>query len=970
MKNDFIYFVVLIKILLNSIIFSQPLEYRSQFIKSYLVNYYAIKNDYFLTKLAYKRFSFLDEASDMERRIIKYFDKDYLVLYYKDIVALHTNYQEFNELNQQELAFLHASEPACLTATFNQKWKFYWMHDRRFPIGTAKYRLYWGMDSTDVSYAIDSLINPTEISIDLPKSARWIKLKTIVSDDNEIDYSFPIYLQYDPTVPVYVPETLTRTNQTSNSFTLTYKFRLVSQVRPDSVWIFVDENNDNQLSSVEKYVYKTNFDTLIYGKNFNDASIKTGLETYLICFKGGKQIRYPRLGHWTSNVNNRCMNKTYSFYVMNVQNPLWWDKYIEVAQKSLENNYGGLFADDTWTRVGSWGVDTYPPYDYNDTLWYYGVLGFLKEIKAAIKDKPLIFNGLSSPESLKLLQIADGGMDEGFAYNSWSGFLSLDSWKASCNRGLKCINEYRKMWVPLSVLHNYNPYPRLYSLASFLLVADSNSYFACAPNYQVYAHFPEFDIPTGKPMQKAINSIDELQEVDAYGKKYYKREFEKCIVYVNPNSKDTVKLDEINGKYQIVVDSALTIDGGALSVVGINSNMLLPQTAKIILKGPEKPILASPIWRNAKAKLLKKNEDELTFEFYVEAADSSSDFFKSNPNLPLYCFVDLTKFGIHNDLVLKNDGTKANPVFSAFEGKIDVNAGGSYQNLKIPFVVFSPTGLFSVGFTPLVVENIDTSNLVPNYSFEYDIDLNSVPDGWNILKSKNSGIFEYDTIQSNAKHLNRSSKFNNLTEKDTSDCYMKINIPKNVVKPIKVSGWSKSIDVSGTPSNNYSIYVDFFYTDGTPWYGKTTRFSTSTHDWEYSESTYMPEKPLDYALVHCLFRAKKGIVWFDKIFVGFTDSSPIVEHNFSLDDFQIQMPSFISDNSRNEVLIDANRPETATISIIDILGRICYQKQERLNPGKNAIGLEESLHLFPRGVYGVELNIGSRYRRNFVVFFK
>ena len=938
---------------------SFPDEYRSQFIKSYLVNYYAIKSDYFLTKLAYKRFSFLDEALDKERKFIRNFDKDYLILYYKDIVALHLYHEEFNDLNFQESVFLHASEPACLTISFDHNWKFYWMYDRRFPQDSVKYRLYWGFDSLEVEHATDTIVAGTELSISLPKSARWVRLKTVLGDTAEIDFSLPVRLVFEDGKPVYIPLKLSRMNLSETSFQLNYQFCLISKVKPDSVWLFVDENNNNQFNPNEKYSFTSNLDTIKYDKIVN-ITTKGGIETFLICFKDGKQYHYPQSGYWTTNINNRSMNQTYGFYVMNVVNPQWRNSYIEQVLKALSRDYNGLFADDTWSRVGSWGVDAYPPFDYNDSIWYDGVKKFMKEIKQAIGDKPLIFNGLFDEKSLKFLEFADGGMTEGFAHSNWAGYSSLNNWKLVCNLGIQCRKDYGKWWVPLSGILNKNAGPRLYSLATFLLVADTNSYFGNAENYQSFAHFPEFDIPTGKPITSAISSIDDLAKVDTHGKNYYSREFEKCWVYVNPSPTDTVYIPEVYGFNQVMVDTTLTIDGGKLFIQKTDS-ILLPRSAKIILKSNgEAPKLMSPLWKNPVAKLKAKSSEELLFEFSVEAADSSSDFFKSNPNLPLYVIVDLTRLGMVDDLILKNDGAPAKPEFATYSGSAVLPPGANFRNIKIPFVVFSTTGLFSVGYVPLIVENIDTTNLVPNFSFEYDLDFDGMPDSWSKYNPNSRYLFEYDSIPGNAQHLKKCVKFSTDSDSDVCGVYTKITFPKDFTYPVKISGWSKAENVSGSPDNHYSIYVDFFYTDGQPWYGKTAKFSTGTHDWEYSEAIYYPEKPLSHANIYCLFRRHSGTVWFDNIFVGYADTLSNVDYKEFFNEIKIILPDILCESCSDEALVAIQNQVSATISAVDILGKTCWNETIELISGTNRISLNELLHKLPSGVYGLQFNIGSK----------
>ncbi|NOX53099.1 MAG: hypothetical protein GXP27_01400 [Planctomycetes bacterium] len=90
-----------------------------------------------------------------------------------------------------------------------------------------------------------------------------------------------------------------------------------------------------------------------------------------------------------------------------------------------------------------------------------------------------------------------------------------------------------------------------------------------------------------------------------------------------------------------------------------------------------------------------------------------------------------------------------------------------------------------------------------------------------------------------------------------------IRISTQKLAPIVVGAWSKAKDVSGTPDNNYSVYVDLIYEDGTPLWGQAAPFSTGTHDWQYREVTIVPEKPVRQLTVYGLFRGHTGTVWFD-----------------------------------------------------------------------------------------------------------
>ncbi len=85
------------------------------------------------------------------------------------------------------------------------------------------------------------------------------------------------------------------------------------------------------------------------------------------------------------------------------------------------------------------------------------------------------------------------------------------------------------------------------------------------------------------------------------------------------------------------------------------------------------------------------------------------------------------------------------------------------------------------------------------------------------------------------------------------------------VAPFVIRGWSKAANVSGSPDNGYSLYVDITYMDGTPLWGRTAPFTCGTHDWEHREFVVLPEKPVKNITLHCLFRGHTGDVWFDDV---------------------------------------------------------------------------------------------------------
>jgi len=90
-----------------------------------------------------------------------------------------------------------------------------------------------------------------------------------------------------------------------------------------------------------------------------------------------------------------------------------------------------------------------------------------------------------------------------------------------------------------------------------------------------------------------------------------------------------------------------------------------------------------------------------------------------------------------------------------------------------------------------------------------------------------------------------------------------LTLNRTNVAPFIIRGWSKAENVSGSPDNGYSLYVDIVYADGTPLWGQTVNFTCGAHDWEQCQFVLLPDKPVKSLTLHCLFRGHTGKVWFD-----------------------------------------------------------------------------------------------------------
>ena len=83
--------------------------------------------------------------------------------------------------------------------------------------------------------------------------------------------------------------------------------------------------------------------------------------------------------------------------------------------------------------------------------------------------------------------------------------------------------------------------------------------------------------------------------------------------------------------------------------------------------------------------------------------------------------------------------------------------------------------------------------------------------------------------------------------------------------PIVVGGWSRAEWVGST--GDYSVYLDIFHADGTPWWGKTAEWPRATHDWAYTARVFHPAKPVKRIEVFVLLRRCRGTAWVDDVFL-------------------------------------------------------------------------------------------------------
>ncbi|MGA2298303.1 MAG: putative glycoside hydrolase [FCB group bacterium] len=880
-------YLFILLILSYQSIFSQPSEYLPRGTKSFLVNYGAINGNPFLCRFAARRFVLLDESSDADIKQVHAIKPDMPILHYKDIVALNLGLEEFNEVDKDETAFLHSCEPSGLVYQSGIVNTLYWLPDR-LSLDIAGYKIYTSNDSTENFVSNGIVYKSTNAIMNLPVGTNWIKVKTVLKDNTELNYGLSVKAIVDNSSPIVVPRIIdeARTNDTVNIMIMAES---IAGVDPDSVLISVDVNRNNDYEAQEQTRMSNASGTwtaqrqIILGNNIVSYG---GYEFILKAYKNGKMFQYPSLGSYMTNVNNRLKNDYYNFYIMDVGSSTWRKAYVQEVLKTFDTHgYNGLFEDDTWYVVSKWAVDVYPPFGYTDSTWSHNLFDFLDTIKQSISPRPAFFNGLYAGDAVKLLNHADGGMSEGFAYSTWGGNVTDNYWIELCNVGLQCQHQYKKIFQALGGILKNDPEGRLYAVASYLLIEDSLSMFGNAENYQEFAHYPEFDIPLGKPLQTANLDINDLKIVYAPNNAtYYQRNFQNGNVVVNPNSDKYVVISNTEGQTCVGLDNMMTVDGGRLFSYS-SKDTLYPKQARVYLNwNPDGNILCSP---KIDTVIVKSDYNDTSGNTNIKISamisDSSSAVFRSNPSLPLYVTAELGSIGGPNELQLTNDGSPASKNSNEYSGEFTLPPGVVTKQTDFPILVYSTTGLLYVGKGLLKLKNADSTNIIDNYSFEIDANNDGMPDMWTPYQKG----FDYDTSGLNVKSGKRSIHLKNDSLSESRGVYMNVVLNQTQPQDLLISGWSKCINVSGNKNSDYSLYIDVRYQDDTPLYGQTAQFNTGTHDWEYSSKIIYPAKPIKSLGYYALFRNHTGEVWYDHLGLKIYDSTK---------DYVIISPGELSNN--------------------------------------------------------------------------
>lgn len=142
----------------------------------------------------------------------------------------------------------------------------------------------------------------------------------------------------------------------------------------------------------------------------------------------------------------------------------------------------------------------------------------------------------------------------------------------------------------------------------------------------------------------------------------------------------------------------------------------------------------------------------------------------------------------------------------------------------------------------------------------FDGDAGSIPAGWRVYSGTPG-------IEAGQQHSGAGSvKLVADGSKRGAGLVQVLEYAQPDTRPIIVGGWSRCQEVSG--GGDYAVYLDVFYADGTPWWGRTASWPRGSHGWAYTAAVFRPAKPVRRIEVFVLLRGCTGTAWVDDVFLA------------------------------------------------------------------------------------------------------
>lgn len=145
-------------------------------------------------------------------------------------------------------------------------------------------------------------------------------------------------------------------------------------------------------------------------------------------------------------------------------------------------------------------------------------------------------------------------------------------------------------------------------------------------------------------------------------------------------------------------------------------------------------------------------------------------------------------------------------------------------------------------------------NLLKNPGFEETSE--SLAKGWGPVGKG------YRLLREGAQEGKTAVVCESSSDDDRAGLMQEVTFDPPLKHPFKVSGWSKAENAQG---NDYCLYMDCWYADGTNLWGQRRNFEPGTHDWQRIEYVFDVAQPVTKIQFFILFRRGTGRAWFDNV---------------------------------------------------------------------------------------------------------
>ena len=265
---------------------------------------------------------------------------------------------------------------------------------------------------------------------------------------------------------------------------------------------------------------------------------------------------------------DRIQSSQFGWYLMDPGNAEWQSHYVSNLNSFVLNGYDGLFADDVWNSLRTYGYFTNESNINSSDIsrWHNDVLNMIEYVKANIDGKLLILN-TDQLDGYDYVAAADGMMIETYAHATWEPSTYYSTYLLSQQLSyLSTISGMDKIsWANSGVSDELTPQVLKYCYVMYLLgINGSKSYWSFNDWHSgdgSKGYYPIMDTNIGTPTASYYSN----QNV-------YMRDFTKGKIILNPA--DNPETIDLGGNFWFLNNTK--VDN--LTIAGNSGEVLLNET--------------------------------------------------------------------------------------------------------------------------------------------------------------------------------------------------------------------------------------------------------------------------------------------------------------------------------------------------------------------------------------------------------